>query len=237
MLAMVKRYFLVSLAASLLLLGLAACGSDEPILGIGRVTATPTLAATTSQATAAPVATPRIATADKGRLVDIFPELANLPDNATGLDIQYDWSGMSPVPSISSNFSLKRSGSLFEGEGKVKAGSSKILKIMIPSDTSHQFLRILAETLVEAGEYRGAPLVTATDNYPYLKISVTTAGGILSFTCNSQRADFYPWTIWYGGKQYTSTDGKPHRAYLEIASYLRRTEMLDMIASEAKPGR
>jgi hypothetical protein len=237
MLGMVKRYFLVSLAASLLLLGLAACASDEPILGIGKITATPTLAATTSQATAAPVATPRVAKADKGRMVDIFPELANLPDNATELTVLYSWNGLNRIAPITANYSLKRSGSLFEGEGSVNAGGyrdniTKFVKVMIPSDTSREFLRILTETPVEAGEYRGSPIATHTDNYPNWNIAVTLPGGRLSFSSNSQQPGFYPWTVWYNGKQYTSTNDKPNQAYLEIASYLKQTETLDIIRSE-----
>jgi hypothetical protein len=239
MLAIVKRYFLIGLAASLVLLGLAACGTDEPILGIGGKQTTVTPApATTSQATVAPVATPRIAKADKGRLVDIFPELADLPDSATGLTVQDNWSGMSPFSPTAAKYTLRRSGSLFEGEGQVSIGIDdgripKVTKIIkVPSDTSREFLRILIETPVEAGAYRGSPIATYTDNYPDLKFSVTTPDGTLSFSSTSQRDDFYPWTIWYNGKQYTSTDGKPHRAYLEIAVYLKQRGTLDIIRSE-----
>lgn len=98
----------------------------------------------------------------------------------------------------------------------------KILAITIPTTDVSGFLQMLANTPVEEGPYRGKPIATHTDDYPSLSIIVKTPAGLLEFSSSSQEEDFFPWNVWYSGRQYTASEATPFKAFASLEKYLKK---------------
>jgi hypothetical protein len=73
---------------------------------------------------------------------------------------------------------------------------------------------------VREGTYE--PLITHTDDYPFLVIGLTLPGGMeVRFYSKSQGANHVPWGLDYNGKTYIVESARPQEALSALRPYLR----------------
>ncbi len=221
---------------------LSACNSNSevasPTVLKEAATIAPGLTASSSvpvTATASVAATPTLILSSgltKGMLKEIFPPLANLPD-AKAFRINDGFSTQGYTSKI--YYTLERQGNQFEGEGVFKlalsyaGGPGEAIKpIIIPLDIAQQFLKLLAETPVEEGSYKGSPIATTTDNFPNLELIIETNFGTVRIFSRSQQPNFFPWSIFFANREFTATNADPFKAFSLFKPYFKKETLKDL---------
>jgi WD40 repeat protein len=234
------------MALVLLNLALASCGSE--VTTQPQISAAPAIVPTsappaTSPTTTATPTTPAVTTPSissgltKGKLKEVFPILARLPE-ATIVRLNPVLGNM--FGDKSTDYELRRTVSDFSGLGLFQYYSyisnfysytyEEAREITIPMAEMRRYLELLAETPIEEGPYKGPPLVTVTDYYPKLRMEIETGNGPLLISSVSQKPDFFPWTINFAGRTFTASDAIPFQAYSILEPYLKQGTLEDMRA-------
>lgn len=161
---------------------------------------------------------------EKNKLKDIYPELEKLPES-TSLYVEQLHYGY-PGSRKEMSYLLERKNNQFAGYiAFYRASMNNQLEtaeeIAIPTSTVQNFLRIIANTTMYAGAYRGKPLSRMTDSFPSMRIVIPTSKGFLKLYSFSQQPDFVPWTIEFDGKMFTTEDAAPFNAHLLLKPYLK----------------
>jgi WD40 repeat protein len=233
-------------ALLILNLALASCGSE--VTTQPQISAAPAIVPTsappaTSPTTTATPTTPAVTTPQissgltKGKLKEVFPILAQLPEAKTVR--------MNPIltdmaVSRSADYDLSRRANDFSGLGLFRAyyysndTYEEAREINVPMADMQRYLAMLAETPVEEGPYKGPPLQTVTDYYPGLAMEIDTETGTLMVSSNSQKPDFFPWTLTFAGRTFTATDATPFQAYSILKPYLKE-DVFEEISKRAWP--
>jgi len=107
--------------------------------------------------------------------------------------------------------------------------------VAIPADVARAFLALLATTSGQAGAY--APRVSHTDDYPSVRLVLTTAHGEVTIYSQSQGATHVPWGLRIdGGRgEYIVDNDTPQRAIALLLPYLDY-ETLDLLIDEVSYG-
>ncbi len=216
-------------------LTLVSCGSDATSTIMPSDTLSQSLTSTT------PVAvTPKISSGlTKGKLKEVFPILARLPD-ASLIRLNKGSGGL--LGADISNYALSRTKIGFTGLGLFQVYSyglgtyEEARLVNVPLSDMQHFFELLSEMLIEEGPYKGPELATRTDYFPSMDIEIETENGLLTMGSNSQQPDFFPWTITFAGRTFTATDATPFEAFTTIKSDLRQDVLEDIYQRSRSEG-
>jgi len=246
---------------TLLLLGplLAACG--QPSVNAGRasatamnfpprVVATPAISATATRSTVAsstrtppPSGTPTRVPGETPTAAPsgTIPGLAEALEDVTAIHVEDDWSGLSTIAPIKAHFDLLPEGSGYTGTAQFSAGGyfpqqaqthTATRTVALPPDAVRSFLALLATAQGRPGPYTAR--IKHTDDYPSLRIAVTTNRGEVVFVSRSQGMGYAPWGLALFGATdgYVIDNDMPYRALIVLMPYLDY-ETLDLLKDAA----
>ncbi|MDQ5825374.1 MAG: hypothetical protein M3441_14370 [Chloroflexota bacterium] len=213
---------------ALSVLALSSCGTSivPPVAStMTMVTAVPTV----------PEPSPSPSSADVTSTPDptSTPMLASqigLPrlSGATHVGIVDNWDGLSPAAPINARYSLDNSPSGLIGEGNFSSGSraqSVAFTVAVPPEVAAKFFSFLDDPAMTVREGTYEPLITHTDDYPFLVIGLTLPSGVeVRFYSKSQGADHVPWGLDYNGKTYIVDSARPQEALSALRPYLREKQ-------------
>jgi hypothetical protein len=149
---------------------------------------------------------------------------------ATHVGIVDNWNGLSPAAPINARYSLDNSPSGLRGEGNFSSGyraQSVAFTVTVPPEVAAKFFSFLDDPTMSVREGTYEPLITHTDDYPFLVIGLTLPGGVgVRFYSKSQGADHMPWGLDYNGKTYIIDSARPAEALSVLRPYLSE-ELLD----------
>jgi hypothetical protein len=166
-----------------------------------------------------------------------------LPDfsDAYSITIGDYWSGLpSPTTPLNSFYTLENSKDHFEGTSLFSVGGSYVNQnplqeatiISIPNETIQSFLKKLATSKPERGEYN--PDRQETDNYPYIFIRLIYGNAeIVEFSTSSQGDKHIPWQVKYQGQSYIINSGVPSQALAILRPHLSQ-DVLQKIIGQAQ---
>lgn len=213
--------FLLALCA----LALSSCGTSTapPVAStMTMVTAVPTVpelrpSPSTKDSTSTPGPTSTSMLASQIGL----PKLSG----ATHVGIVDNWDGLSPAAPINARYSLDNSPSGLIGEGNFSSGyggESVAFTVRVPPEVAVKFFSFLDDPDMSVREGTYEPLITHTDDYPFLVIGLTLPSGVeVRFYSKSQGADHMPWGLDYDGKTYIIDSPRPQEALSALKPYLR----------------
>ena len=168
----------------------------------------------------------------------VVPGLAEALATVSAIHLEDDWNGLAMIWRRESHFSLTRQGASFAGTAHFAVTGYRqatplivACNITIPSDAAQEFFALLATTPAHAGNYQ--PKIDHTDDYPSLKIALTTARGPVVFFSQSQSRSHTPWGLTIGGKEYIIDVNTPNQALLSLSPYLTY-ETLDRLSDQAR---
>ncbi len=249
---------------TLLLLGplLAACG--QPSVNAGRASATATNfpprvvapPAISATATRSPVASSTRTPPPSGTPTRVpgstptaapsgtIPGLAEALEDVTAIHLEDDWSGLAGASPVEAHFDFARQGEGYVGTGRLAVLGSYYRRplpppatraVAIPPDAARAFFALLATTPGQAGAY--SPRISHTDDYPSLRIVLTTTHGEVTIYSQSQGTAHVPWGLRIeGGRwEYTVDNDTPQRAIALLMPYLDY-ETLDLLKDEVAYG-
>jgi len=191
-----------------------------------------------SSATARPSATRATPSAEES----IRAALAALPATSA-LTITDDWSGFSATSPHEAHYRLTRQGDGFDGPSRlVINGGARITgdkdsprassqEITIPAELARQFLSLLANVTVRAGEYTVPP--GHSDDYPLVTLILDTPAGPLTFHTTSNAPQRVPWQVRFDGRSYVVADDTPQRALALLEPALRQRERFTALDRQA----
>ncbi|HEX5035749.1 MAG TPA: hypothetical protein VFX30_01135, partial [bacterium] len=115
----------------------------------------------------------------------------------------------------------------FEGTATFSLGGgdnvkTKDVPISVPAADVSAFLDLLAHAPLQKGAY--TPKIDHTDDYPSVKIDVTTGSARFSFYSTSQGDDAIPWGADVGGEKYTVNSKAPMDAFRKLEPYFKESE-------------
>lgn len=166
-----------------------------------------------------------------------------LPDFSGSYSITIgDYQGGLPSPTtpLNSFYALENSNDHFGGASLFSVGGSygnqKPLQeaaiISIPNETIQSFLKKLATSKPERGEYN--PDRQETDNYPYIFIRLVYGNAeIVEFNTSSQGDEHIPWQVKYQRQFYIINSGVPAQALEILRPYLSQ-DVLQKIIRQAQ---
>jgi len=156
-------------------------------------------------------------------------------DSAAALVIHDAWTGYSPHAPTLASYQLRRTAvGGFYGAGALSTalGASRHMDVKLSKGMVSKFLRALAAAPLEFGVVAYSPRELRTDDYPHVELSLYIAaeelgreGGIISMHSTGQDAFLVPWTIFVGGRVFTSTTEDIGRALKLLGRPLRRKEL------------
>lgn len=191
-----------------------------PVVGAAQGTPTIVPATPTIAATVPPVANPAL--------------LAMLRD-VQALKIEEGWWAYGPIQDMKMAFEFRRTGDGLVGTGSYAETSYSGLKsattreIAIPESAILAFAVQLADAPLREGPYELGP--KASDYYPVVRIEFTTPAGTVVFRSESQKQDYAPWQVTFGGKSYVIDGPHPAIALKGLDPYLRRDETLKSLTA------
>jgi hypothetical protein len=162
--------------------------------------------------------------------------LAGLEKTAS-IFIEDDWMGLSPAAPIEAHYVLYRGKKGFAGKAKfsVAKGRKPALaateSIAIPSPIVLKFLQTLAASPLKPGKYQ--PKIEHTDDYPSLRITLSSANGSIVFFSESQGEEHAPWGLKIKDEFYTVDSGVPARALNILRPYFKK-KVLDRLEAQAQ---
>ncbi len=241
---------------------LAACGQSSGDAGLApatapgstpRAVATPAIAATATRSTVAsstttspPFGTPTRVPSSTPTAAPFgtIPGLAEALSDVTAIHLEDDWSGLAGASPLEAHFDVARQGAGYVGTGRLAVLGSYYRRplpppatraVAIPADIARAFLALLATTSGQAGAY--APRVSYTDDYPSVRLVLTTAHGEVTIYTQSQGATHVPWGLRIdGGRgEYIVDNDTPQRAITLLMPYLDY-ETLDLLIDEVSYG-
>jgi hypothetical protein len=172
-----------------------------------------------------PVVTPPVAVLKQGKLKEVFPALANISQFGY-IQIKNTFAGgPGETPPIDTYFLLERQADIYSttvimGVGrKDSLYSERIITPTVSLNIGQGFLQALIEGSVYEGTYRGSPERTMLHTSESIEITVFTPNGKLNFFSDLDGFG-KPWTVWFGGRQYTTENDFPFSAYNILDDYL-----------------
>lgn len=147
---------------------------------------------------------------------------------ATAFRLRDDWSGLSTTSPITILYSVTKgadgsfsgTGNFSVAEGTPKAVTSTV-DIDIPADVAKAFLQKVVDFSIKEGAY--TPVISHTDDYPLLTITVDTPGeGTMTIYSQSQGDQHVPWGASIMGKDYVIDSAAPAEAIALLDPYLKR---------------
>ena len=173
-------------------------------------------------------------------VADAFEEMSDV-SRVQGIRIEEEWRGFGALSHTQSDYVLERASEGFEGSGNLSAASSSNgqeearLDISIPVEAVEGFLRGLAESALEEGNY--VPRRIMTDSYPSIRIELDLDTETLVFFSTSQGADATPWGVTLAGvtrvpAAYVINTAAPMDALVTLDPYLdtdARSALVDRV--------
>lgn len=173
-----------------------------------------------------------------------IPGLAEALKDVTAIYLEDDWNGLSTIAPVEAHFSLRPGGSGYVGTAQFAVSYNLVqhertraasCDVAVPSDAVRAFLTLLASVQGRPGVY--TPRFTHTDDYPSLRIVLTTARGQMVFVSTSQGASNVPSGLEFPGvpANYAFENNVPYQALAVLKPYLSydtRTRLIE----EAKSG-
>ena len=167
-------------------------------------------------------------------LIQLFPELADLPDTKMVV-VGIGWVGLSPLSPMEAGYLLELHDGQFAGRGHFKVADAPVVwrPISMPADVMRTFLAVAVKVPMVEGEYK--PRIEHTDDYPSLEFDVLTQQGQLRIATQSQfkdgesgaYTDRTPWSIGYLKRNFIVTASDLDRAYEPFGQYLRDEEIFE----------
>jgi hypothetical protein len=135
---------------------------------------------------------------------------------------------------MEARYTLKREGDRFTGSAIFSIGSKSprtaTREIVVPLEALERFLTQLTGALLDDGyEPKTAPPGGAS---PEVRIELQTNAMPVTIFTRSPGADYLPWGVESGGRQYTIVSTAPATAFAELRPYLHRN-VLESLAQDA----
>ena len=167
----------------------------------------------------------------------IVSGLAEALTTVSAIHLEDDWNGLALIWQKQAHFDLTHQGNGYAGTAHFSVYRQKMpltaaCNITIPSDSAQTFIALLASTPAHTGKYQ--PQIEHTDDYPSLKIALTTNRAPVVFFSQSQSRSHTPWGLTIGGKEYIIDVNTPNQALLSLSPYLNY-EALDRLSDQALP--
>lgn len=150
------------------------------------------------------------------------PQESPLPplEEATSMDIQDDWGGLSYTAPIGV-------GPVCSYGGIAAKPRKATVDIEIPLAVAQAFFKDLAKSPLKEGEYR--PKIFYSDDYPSIRIELKINEDTVAFFTQSQGEGHVPWGVRFRGKTYVVDSDVPSKAYQALYPYLKRDILRNMV--------
>jgi hypothetical protein len=158
-----------------------------------------------------------------------------LLEKASLIQIQDEWTGLSPIVPLKAHYMLQRDTNQFKGGASFSAcGASghpreSVEDITISLEVVQKFLQMLTRSPLEEGNYE--PMITHTDDYPSIKIVLQTDTEIIIFFTQSQGVGHVPWGATFGETTYVINSDIPTKAMEILKPYFKKDEKLENLSN------
>lgn len=195
-------------------------------------------------ATQAAVGTPSVPmtpTAGATRTPVANPALPAILREAQSLTISQGAWVYGPIMDTRTSFELRRTGDGFSGTGSYSVTSyygpksATTRSLAIPEAAFLAFVERLANAPLREGPYDLGTKMT--DYYPEVRIVLETLTSTVVFYSESQKENYVPWKVTYGGKSYVSDSAEPTFALRGLDPYFQRSETLQSLKAAVEATR
>ena len=158
-----------------------------------------------------------------------LPNLAPVMQAST-IEIHNDWNGYSDITPVLRHYKLRRDREKLVGNAHVAVGGygaagihqQQTKKIAIPAAIGTKFLTTLSQTPLRVGSYQ--PKLDRRDDYPSIKIQLQIDRQQVTFSSQSQAANYIPWKVTIArdnrSTEYISNSPLPAHALQILNPYL-----------------
>ncbi len=158
-----------------------------------------------------------------------LPNLAPVMQ-ASAIEIHNDWNGYSDITPVLRHYKFRRHQDKFVGNAHIAIGGygaagvhqQQTKKIAIPAAIGTKFLTTLAQTPLRVGSYQ--PQLDRRDDYPSIKIKLQIDRQQVTFSSQSQAANYIPWKVTierdHRTTEYISNSPLPAQALQLLNPYL-----------------